>query len=990
MSRITNVSDAWTLMRELAAKVGAKSEISNADVEKLLKTADKDKNGVITEKEFTDAFQNSEDFKKFEADYVKAFKLIAELDGTDGMSLLDIQETVKNYEKLVNTSNNDSDDETKDPTPPKNDPPKDTSVKTVGDLSGKELSVLQSERAGVLSQIDSLRSEKASAIATAEQNVQTTQAAFNEATAKFIEMRQEKLEKEAETNEKAKQVLLLEDTKNAVNDEISNKKSEIATATTTVTTIKSSISSLVAPPETISYTDEETKETVTQRNPEYDAYLAKKAALEEELAAAEVALANLEDELEALEEDLSNVENDLTEAIKAYAESEEVKNTLTEEEKTALANIDTTKAAYNDAKVAKNEISSKYDASIDTLQDNLRSYNDAITAKKFEIPKDYSVKDGVITNGTDNLQLLTDLPNNAEAKDDGTIVDKETGKVIGFVTGSGDEKQMFLKVEKEPESTMTFSQQYIAARTLFDNNENWQTTDFSEYTPSDIKKIKELYNGFVTEHNDSVDEEGAQKTDFDTAAKTNMTDTVAYKKLTSLLDTEYKDVTVSTSSFISHLQAENIDISQMTPAEIEKELEKYVVEKYKLQDIDKYYPFISNEKVNTYFGEDGIESIKGADENTINATVDKIVSDTTLTPFEKIQLLEMIKSASVGASENIDKIFAENDSFFYDTFNEMMKDESGTYSPSDVIEFIRQYKVLDNNSTVLGKGDLVPSFIEEMATLYQITTEPNEKLKLEQLIGSDAIINLLPEDNYKEERTILEENGLRIEENVPVILQNLGIDPNATFSIDEKGNINVQSEIEGIESSYVFDSNGRLLSYNTPFGNFVQKEGKIFLEHTNKKGEKVETEFPAGDIETIVKAIQSADAEKILTTIATSYDDYPEMHKENYCVKYTQAVLKELGIDIPNYSYGVYKNLEKVEAANLQPGDLYLSTNYPASMSDSNQFRHVGVVVAVTPNEDGSYTYVTIDYASSGVSVNVHNTSNPKETWFEFRRPKTE
>ena len=64
-----------------------------------------------------------------------------------------------------------------------------------------------------------------------------------------------------------------------------------------------------------------------------------------------------------------------------------------------------------------------------------------------------------------------------------------------------------------------------------------------------------------------------------------------------------------------------------------------------------------------------------------------------------------------------------------------------------------------------------------------------------------------------------------------------------------------------------------------------------------------------------------------------------------------------------------------------------MSTNYPGSMTDSNEPRHVGIVASVTPNKDGTYTYVTIDFAASGVTVNVHNTGNKKEDWYQFRRP---
>ena len=54
-------------------------------------------------------------------------------------------------------------------------------------------------------------------------------------------------------------------------------------------------------------------------------------------------------------------------------------------------------------------------------------------------------------------------------------------------------------------------------------------------------------------------------------------------------------------------------------------------------------------------------------------------------------------------------------------------------------------------------------------------------------------------------------------------------------------------------------------------------------------------------------------------------------------------------------------------------------------MTNQKQPRHVGIVAAEMSMGGGEYCYITIDFAASGMSVNVHTTED--KPWYEYRKP---
>ena len=62
--------------------------------------------------------------------------------------------------------------------------------------------------------------------------------------------------------------------------------------------------------------------------------------------------------------------------------------------------------------------------------------------------------------------------------------------------------------------------------------------------------------------------------------------------------------------------------------------------------------------------EDGDNVMEEVDEASVQSSINKILTDETLTPFEQMQLLNTIKAHSDEAKSYVDKYFTEDDVVF--------------------------------------------------------------------------------------------------------------------------------------------------------------------------------------------------------------------------------------------------------------------------------------------------------------------------------------
>ena len=178
-------------------------------------------------------------------------------------------------------------------------------------------------------------------------------------------------------------------------------------------------------------------------------------------------------------------------------------------------------------------------------------------------------------------------------------------------------------------------------------------------------------------------------------------------------------------------------------------LEKFMEEKYGELYNEEYYPAITEEQLTEYLGEGGLETLKEADDATINAKIEKILTDENLTPYEQMQMLESIKNYSEEVKAQVDNYFKNDDTYFSTQLDKMMnaQNDDGTskYSADDLLAFVRQYKNLDNTSSVLGQDDKVgdkSQYQELILKIYERMENSQQVQELEGYLDSNAVLEL--------------------------------------------------------------------------------------------------------------------------------------------------------------------------------------------------------------------------------------------------------
>ena len=723
---------SWSVLMQLAGKVNGDKELTTDELKKLLEDADANNDGVIELAEFKEAFLSAEEYSNLEEDFLEAFDAIAELDDVDAsISDKDIEMAIKEFEdaQKVETpsgggsyggsGNGGNGGDKKDST----------------DLDSKQLPELKSERSDVLSDISSKRAEKEEALSKVDADIAGTQEDYNEATASFLELAEAGAENDEALAAIVSEIGIFEGQKNALQGQISEQEGLISETTTQISTISSSLSSLEEPSKTIEYFNEETQQTETQDNPAYAEYLQQKEALENELAAAEQELAKQEEELTALEGDLTITEDHLEAKMLEYMATKESAGTLTQAERDAMTAVDTAKTAYDTAKGQVKEVETQYDKEIDALQASLIAYNDAITEKELTLPEGYSSENGELTNGENNLLYLEDgkLPDGYKIVD-GKIVDADEN-TVGLVTGDEENQQLYLIQEKEPESKGYATAYYVAAN-LFDATMNgdeearakmWETTDFSMYSPSDLALIQEIYDRMVSDYNSIPENKDKQTGTFMETAEKELNDEeatqVTYELIKNAIDKVENRIEVEPNNFEKYLEENDVDLTTATPEELAEYLDKFIIDKYGFDYKEEYYPELTDEQLEQYIGEGGLDSLKDADETTVQSKIDTILNDDTLSPYQQMRLVDMIKSYSADTTTYVQNYFTNSDEFFYETIEEMTA-EGSEYTTEDILEFVRQYKGVDSTSSVLGNGEN----IETILSIYTKASGDDEAL----------------------------------------------------------------------------------------------------------------------------------------------------------------------------------------------------------------------------------------------------------------------
>ncbi len=546
-----SITKAFELLKKLMkTSSGSDVELSKADVEKLMEEADVNGDSILTSEEFQQYYKENENYQELEEDYINAFEIIAgqksEEGEIQGLTLEDVEAANKKVAEEKETEEN------KEPESPEGSSGSSgggggsygggTTPTVNGNSDGNldptslsekyNMNDLNSKRGEALSTLDKQREAKEAAVADAEAKTNEAQEKYNEAMSNLVDTIKAQ---EEEMTDLEKEIIDTEEIQSELNTEISNQEGivsdcneQVNTCSTNVSNISSELNSLVAPPETITVTDEEGN-TTSIPNPAYAEYLAQKAALEaelaaaeEELAAAEVELADAEEELTNLEADLSNIEQQLQQQANNYLKTEVQNN---KELEILQKDITDRTTEYNTAKQEEATIEQPFNAEIQKAQSDLRAYDQAMKIEK--MPTDWSKEEKA---GLEEVSK-ENLPAGYEAKSDGKIYDTE-GNVVGKVAqpeeGSEEEPRYYLAKEAEkadlPFSTICAYAQLLADGIkkedgTIDFEEAWKNNDLGQYSDKTLARIAEQYDKQMAGNQTDNKTDGPPATYLEGAAK---------------------------------------------------------------------------------------------------------------------------------------------------------------------------------------------------------------------------------------------------------------------------------------------------------------------------------------------------------------------------------------------------------------------------------------------------------------------------------------
>ena len=532
MSGGINSNDAWNKLLDLAKKVGGTDAVNNASVERMIKLADQNGDGLISFSEFQETYDNIED------EYLEAFEAIAGNDGdVETMSQMDIDAMTQtgNASGPQGSGGNGGSAPTGGGGPTggnqqpeaqgAGDVPTGATAISASDLAGKDAATLQSDRASLTNDIASMRSQKDAAAAQARQEAESAKSTYDNANVAFDQLMEQIEAQKEERSEAAQKVDEAQEGVNTAETAVSDQESAISDTQATIDAAQSNLSGLSEPDK---YIYEEVSDgkggttTVQKDNPEYAAYLEKKAALEQEIAQAEQQLAEQEAVLADLETQLTDAQTALQTAQEAYVKENQEDEKFGPQLTQAQNDINTAKQDYDAKKGTENTIEAQWDAQIDILQGNLGVYNDAIAEAEREeagnpVPDGYSIQDGIIvSDGDKDKHVLTPVenmeafPEGAVANENGEIVDSK-GNVLGRVeVDSQGHEQIYLK-EAAPLTDSEIND--VVQQLLYGDGKKpaedfWSASskiDFSKINSYDMAEIEKLYNQQVEAHNANVE-----------------------------------------------------------------------------------------------------------------------------------------------------------------------------------------------------------------------------------------------------------------------------------------------------------------------------------------------------------------------------------------------------------------------------------------------------------------------------------------------------
>ena len=772
MAEISNSQNAWSKFKSLAQQVMGTKDVSDAELKKLMKDSDSNGDGLFSLDEFKEALSTYDEYMDLEEDFLEAFEAIAIGDGeAASISDEDIESAIKGAEEAVEAAEASGGGAPSGGGPsgsPQNDLGKDKQNQQEGitrsDIEGKDVDTLQNEKSNLLNDISSMRDEKNTAIADAKQKTADTQKEYENATQAFDDLITTQEETEESAQQASDKVQELSTQKSDKNSEISTQEGVVSEATTLVSTISSSLSSLQEPPQYISETvtnSDGTTSTVQKENPAYQAYLDQKAELESQLADAEADLTAQEELLASLEVELTNIEKNHQQAVDDYCKLKEQLGQLTPELADAQKAIQDSKTIYDKAQGEENKVASQYDQQINALRNNLGVYNDVIKEKELNVPEGYSVVNGQIVGGEgENQHTLTpsseeELPEGAKI-DENNIIRDADGKEIGRVFGADTENpQVYIKepAPLDPQLIDICVDMLLNGHELNDNpataEEVWTDIngnglELGEINSTDLAKIRDAYNQRVELHNSHETEEKLKT--FDEMAEEMLKDSKpeVYEHVKGAAE-KADSLDAQEQSFSEYIKENGVDVATTSQVVLDKYLNDYIKEQTGSEA--KYE--LSDEKIDEVVS----SMINGAEKNSEQIPASELLKDYDFDSVSSDSVAKIIQQyneqSETSFTENIDNFELEPEEITHIT-DSLVKslnsnDENLQNSSSEVLNELIDKSLSENDSSIIDT--IIKSADENLSQVQKLINDGDlinkiDTSKLEDSLKAELNANL--------------------------------------------------------------------------------------------------------------------------------------------------------------------------------------------------------------------------------------------------------
>ena len=288
-------------------------------------------------------------------------------------------------------------------------------------------------------------------------------------------------------------------------------------------------------------------------------------------------------------------------------------------------------------------------------------------------------------------------------------------------------------------------------------------------------------------------------------------------------------------------------------------------------------------------------------------------------------------------------------------------------------EIEKQVNELANPETNKDLADLKTAYDEAQKTYETKKTEATNDLKSvlkQQEDYIDKIAQQIPETQRKENEKKYSPDSA--EKDIETQLTSLGATGSLDITQNPDGSYNAVEKLDdGVQVSYKFDKDGKMISYTNAMGTFEANGNSVTLktaqgEHLYQGKELQSTVLSGVTLEDIIKSVKASGpkAEAFIDKALNKFDG-GGYNQQNGCVVYADAVFTDMGHSIGSTSDAVKSGNQEISREQAKTGDIFYNGN-----------RHIGMVLLNIKTANGDYITITADHTSNQVNMNTRKASN--------------